>query len=42
LTGFAPANDPEVSVTVLVEGGGEGSDVAAPIAKKVLEKWFGK
>ena len=32
----------DISVTVLVEGGGEGSDVAAPIAKKVLEKWFGK
>lgn len=29
-----------VSVTVLVEGGGEGSNVAAPIAKKVLEEWI--
>ncbi|MCL5676077.1 MAG: penicillin-binding transpeptidase domain-containing protein [Patescibacteria group bacterium] len=28
-----------VSVTVLVEGGGEGSNVAAPIAKKILEEW---
>lgn len=31
-----------ISVTVLVEGGGEGSDVAAPIARKVLAEYFGK
>ncbi len=31
---------PEISVTVLVEGGGEGSNVAAPIAKKIFEEWF--
>lgn len=34
--------DPEISVTVLVEGAGEGSDKAAPIAKKILEEWFGR
>jgi len=39
-TVFAPFVHPQVSVTVLVEGGGEGSAVAAPIAKKILEKWF--
>lgn len=32
--------DPELSITVLVEGAGEGSNVAAPIAKKILEEWF--
>ena len=31
---------PELSVTVLVEGAGEGSNVAAPIAKKIYEAWF--
>lgn len=40
LTAFAPADNPEISVTVLVEGGGEGSDVAAPVAKKILVKYF--
>ena len=40
LTLFAPADKPEISITVLVEGGGEGSDVAAPVAKKILEKYF--
>ncbi len=34
--------DPEISVTVLVEGAGEGSNVAAPIAKKILEYWFSR
>lgn len=34
--------EPEISVTVLVEGGGEGSYVAAPIAKTILEEWFSR
>jgi penicillin-binding protein 2 len=34
--------EPEISVTVLVEGGGEGSSVAAPVAKKILEEWFAR
>lgn len=41
-TAFAPIEEPEISVTVLVEGAGEGSDIAAPIAKKILEEWFGR
>ncbi len=36
------SGDPEISVTVLVEEGGEGSNVAAPIAKKILEAWFSR
>jgi len=40
LTAFAPVDDPQIVVTVLVEAGGEGSYVAAPIAKKILEVWF--
>jgi penicillin-binding protein 2 len=39
-TAFAPVYNPQISVTVLVEGGGEGSSVAAPIAKKIFEQWF--
>ena len=49
-TGQAPLSDsekiitgePEISITVLVEGAGEGSSVAAPIAKKILEEWFSR
>lgn len=36
------SGDPEISVTVLVEAAGEGSDVAAPVAKKILEAWFSR
>jgi penicillin-binding protein 2 len=34
--------EPEISVTVLIEGAGEGSDKAAPVAKKILEEWFSR
>ncbi len=40
LTAFAPANDPQIAITVLVERGGEGSDVAAPIVGDILKDWF--
>jgi penicillin-binding protein 2 len=39
-TVFAPAEAPELVLTVLVEKGGEGSEVAAPLAKEVLDWWF--
>jgi len=40
-TGFAPYEDPEIVITVLVEEGGEGSEVAVPIAREVLDWYFG-
>lgn len=40
LTAFAPAENPEIVVTALVEAGGEGSSVAAPIVRKILEEYF--
>lgn len=42
ITLFAPAYNPEIVVTVLAEESGEGSNVAAPIAKKILESYFSK
>ncbi|MBI2033164.1 MAG: hypothetical protein HYT10_01730 [Candidatus Levybacteria bacterium] len=42
ITLYAPAYDPEIIVTVLNESSGEGSNEAAPIAKKVLEAWFSR
>lgn len=36
--GFAPAEDPQVAVAVLVVNGGEGSAVAAPIGGRVLAR----
>lgn len=38
-TSYAPANDPKIALTILIEGGGEGSTVAAPIAKE-LYRWY--
>src|SRR4029079_12659468 len=34
---FAPADAPRVAVAVLIVNGGVGGDVAAPIARQVLE-----
>ena len=39
--GFAPADDPEVAIIVLVEHGGAGGRTAAPIATQVLEEYLG-
>jgi len=40
--GFAPAEDPEIAIVVLVEHGGEGGAVAWPIAKQIIEGYFTK
>lgn len=42
ITLFAPAYNPQIIVTVLAEDSGEGSNVAGPISKKILESYFGK
>jgi len=39
-TAFAPVEDPEIALVVLVEGGGEGSDTAVPIASQILQHYF--
>lgn len=41
-TVFAPVDDPQIALTVLVERGGEGSAVSAPIAKEILKEYFKK
>ena len=40
-TAYAPADDPQVAVVVFVYGGGEGSEVALPIAGDILRYYFG-
>ncbi len=37
---FAPVEDPEIVVVVLVEHGGHGGSAAAPIARRVLARYF--
>ena len=39
-TSYAPAEQPKIAMTILVEGGGEGSSVAAPIAKEAYRFYF--
>lgn len=40
LTAFAPFDDPEIVVTVLLEGGGEGSHDAGPVVREILDSWL--
>ena len=40
-TGFAPAEDPEIAVTIIIEGIGAGGDYAAPIARRIFDAYFG-
>jgi len=41
-TCYAPADDPEIAVTVLVEHGLHGGSGAGPVARAMLEKYFAK
>lgn len=38
--GYAPADAPEIAFVAMVENGGEGSYAAAPLIRKVVEKYF--
>ena len=39
---FAPADNPLIAVAVIVENGGSGSGVAAPVARKVMDSYLGR
>jgi peptidoglycan glycosyltransferase len=39
-TGFAPVADPEICVTVIIEGAGSGGDYAVPMARRVFDAYF--
>jgi penicillin-binding protein 2 len=39
-TSFAPYDNPEIVVTVLLEEGKEGSSTAVPVAKEILKAWW--
>lgn len=38
--GFAPTDEPEIAVAVIVENGGGGSGVAAPVARELFDAWL--
>lgn len=37
---FAPADDPQIAVAVIVENGGHGGSVAAPMAGKIMKQFL--
>ena len=37
---FAPADNPQIAVAVMVENGESGSGVAAPVVRQVLDAWL--
>lgn len=37
--GFAPYENPEIAIAIVIEGAGEGSTAAVPVAKQVFE-WY--
>lgn len=39
---FAPAEKPEIAVVVLIEHGGHGASAAAPLAKKIIERYLSR
>ncbi len=38
---YAPQDDPEIAVVVMVENSCEGSEVAAPLARRIFEDYYG-
>ncbi len=39
-TGFAPVEDPQICVTIIIEGAGSGGDFAVPIAKRIFNAYL--
>ncbi|HIL93402.1 MAG TPA: penicillin-binding protein 2, partial [Cycloclasticus sp.] len=37
---FAPAKDPQLAIAVIVENGGHGGSVAAPIARAIFDQYI--
>ena len=37
---FAPVNNPEIAIAVIVENAGHGGSAAAPVARKILDAYF--
>ncbi len=41
-TGYAPAEDPRIVVTVIVEEGGSGGSTAAPVARQIFDLYLSR
>ncbi len=40
--GYAPRRNPEIVVAVLIQGGGHGGEVAAPVARDIVKAYYDK
>ena len=40
-TGFSNVEDPDIAVTIIMEGAGSGSDYAVPMAKRIFDCYYG-
>lgn len=40
-TGFAPKDDPQICVTIIMEKAGSGGHMAVPVAKRIFDEYFG-
>lgn len=41
-TGYAPADNPQIVVTVIVEESGSGGQIAAPVARSIFDTYFSR
>ena len=41
-TGFAPADDPKIAVTIIIEEAGAGGDYAVPIAQMLFREYLNR
>ncbi len=42
LAGYAPYDNPEIAIVVLVEHSGHGGEVCGPVARKILDAYFSR
>jgi penicillin-binding protein 2 len=40
--GWAPAREPEIAIVVLIEHGGSGGKMAAPVAREIIDGYFSR
>jgi len=38
---FAPLDNPRIAVAIVIENGGSGSRIAAPIARTIMDEYLG-